>query len=146
MTRNETEFVITVGQSGNSERFTRSCHGRVVLGRGDDVDVQLAHPAISRRHAEIDVDDETGAFTITDLGSRNGTSVNGERISGAKQVSGGDIRVELGPYTLVLSLPATFSETIDFSAWRKGRQVVLASGTHSLEIDGKEALARLAGL
>lgn len=139
------EFVVTVSQAGSTERFMRTCTGTVVLGRGDDVDIQLAHPAISRRHAEISLND-AGLFTVRDLGSRNGTSVNGEKIAPGATVTGSDLGVELGPYLLRLSLPATYSETIDFSGMQKDRRVVLSKGTHALEIDGKPALTKLAGL
>jgi hypothetical protein len=52
-----------------------------VLGRGDDADVVLDDPGISRRHAEIRVttDGPHLVATLHDLGSTNGTFVDGER-------------------------------------------------------------------
>jgi len=55
--------------------------GRVVLGRADDCDVCLPHRSVSRRHARIEERD--GRWRLTDLRSRNGTRVNGERVDGA---------------------------------------------------------------
>jgi pSer/pThr/pTyr-binding forkhead associated (FHA) protein len=46
-----------------------------VLGRGSDCDLVLTHPGVSRRHAAVEVG-EAGAV-IRDLGSSNGTRVNG---------------------------------------------------------------------
>ena len=59
----EGEFVIT---------------GRHVLGRGDGCEIRLRSQSVSRRHAEIKV--ENGRLTVKDLGSANGTFVNGKRV------------------------------------------------------------------
>lgn len=48
---------------------------RTVIGRSDDADITLAVDAISRRHFEIDF--ELGVAVLRDLGSQNGTAVNG---------------------------------------------------------------------
>ena len=49
----------------------------LVIGRGRGADVMLAEPTISRAHAAIGFDGE--GFFVQDLGSTNGTRVNGER-------------------------------------------------------------------
>jgi len=49
-----------------------------VIGRGSDCDVVLDDPGASRRHAEVRVD--AGRILIRDLGSTNGTIVDGERL------------------------------------------------------------------
>jgi hypothetical protein len=61
-----------------------------VLGRGDDADVVLDDPGVSRQHAEIRVRAEGPRLqaTLHDLGSTNGTYVNGER-AGAVQLDDG---------------------------------------------------------
>ena len=51
---------------------------RSVLGRSRDVDVQIEDPNISRRHAEIV--QEGSAYWLVDLGSTNGTEVDGRRV------------------------------------------------------------------
>ena len=56
--------------------------GRWVLGRGSDCDIQIAaDDAVSRRHAEIAV--RAGECLIRDLGSCNGTLLNGRPIEPA---------------------------------------------------------------
>jgi len=61
------------------------------------VDVVLDHPAVSRVHAEVRV--RSGQVWLRDLGSSNGTFVNGERIHGRHQLKPGD-KVDIGPYSL----------------------------------------------
>lgn len=53
--------------------------GTNVIGRGSDVDIRLSDNGASRRHLEIDWDGETA--TARDLGSTNGSKVNGQRFS-----------------------------------------------------------------
>jgi DNA-binding NtrC family response regulator/pSer/pThr/pTyr-binding forkhead associated (FHA) protein len=72
---------------------------RVVVGRGTGADVRLEDAAVSRIHATLTVGD--GAVDITDHGSHNGTSVNGERIQGTRALGSGDA-IEIGSATLVL--------------------------------------------
>ncbi|GAA4977601.1 DUF3662 and FHA domain-containing protein [Kineococcus glutinatus] len=57
-----------------------------VLGRGSDADIVLDDPGVSRRHAEIRVSPH-GA-QLVDLGSTNGTSVDGERVRAADLFDG----------------------------------------------------------
>jgi hypothetical protein len=68
-----------------------------VLGRGQDCDIQLADPNVSRRHAEVR--QEETAYWIVDLGSTNGMEVNGQRLRQAK-LEDGD-RINLGSTELV---------------------------------------------
>jgi pSer/pThr/pTyr-binding forkhead associated (FHA) protein len=49
------------------------------IGRDEGCEIHLDDPMISRRHAEVSHDD--GHWWIADLGSRNGTLVDGERIT-----------------------------------------------------------------
>jgi hypothetical protein len=70
-----------------------------VLGRSRECDVRVADTNVSRRHAELRRDD--GAFWIVDLGSTNGTELNGRRVERAR-VEDGD-RITLGSTDLVFS-------------------------------------------
>jgi pSer/pThr/pTyr-binding forkhead associated (FHA) protein len=53
---------------------------RTVVGRAADCDIVLNVPSVSAHHAEIVFSD--GAYQVQDLGSTNGTLVNGQRIQG----------------------------------------------------------------
>jgi len=59
------------------------------IGKGPRNDVVIADPAVSTAHAVIRRDG--GAFTITDIGSRNGTYVNGDRVGETRQLNHGDV-------------------------------------------------------
>ena len=63
--------------------------GEIQIGKGPRNDVVMADAAVSAAHAIIRGEGEK--YTITDLGSRNGTFVNGERVSSARQLNHGDV-------------------------------------------------------
>ncbi len=64
---------------------------RVLIGRGEDCDVQLSSDRISRHHCEVLY--KNGHYEVHDLGSTNGTYLNGRRISTAVLENGSVINV-----------------------------------------------------
>jgi len=76
--------------------------GEVVLGRGDDVSLQLLDPKISRRHCRVYA--QTGVWLVEDVGSSNGTKVNGTPRK-RHQLKAGD-RIEIGRTVAVFEVPA----------------------------------------
>jgi DNA segregation ATPase FtsK/SpoIIIE, S-DNA-T family len=64
--------------------------GRVRLGRGDEAEIRVACRDVSRLHCEIDVADD-GQVTVTDLGSSNGTDLNGTRLTAPAPVGPDDL-------------------------------------------------------
>jgi len=75
--------------------------GENIIGRGADADIRIDDTEISRHHASVVV--EADRTTIEDLGSKNGTRVNGERIEGRVPVGDGD-EIRLGPIALRVSV------------------------------------------
>lgn len=71
--------------------------GEHVLGRGAESTVRLRSRSVSRRHALVRV--RAGQAVIEDLGSRNGTFVGGNRLTGSVALNHGD-EVRLGSVTL----------------------------------------------
>jgi adenylate cyclase len=59
-----------------------------VLGRSTTATVRLADREVSRKHSQIDL--EGNKFVLRDLGSSNGTFLNGTRISGPSTLEDGD--------------------------------------------------------
>lgn len=78
--------------------------GSHILGRAADAAVCLDAPEVSRHHARITV--FAGGATLEDLGSRNGTSRNGERITSVVRLSAGDT-IAIGPIVLNVETLAT---------------------------------------
>jgi FhaA, N-terminal domain/FHA domain len=68
-----------------------------LLGRGTDCDLRLVDPGVSRHHAELRVED--GQVVLVDLGSTNGTFVNGQPVRRVALTDG--THVTLGRTTLV---------------------------------------------
>ncbi len=98
--------------SPNRDKFRRL---PAVVGRADDVAIKLPADYVSRRHCEILERD--GAVFLRDLGSTNGTSIDGEpvppdaevpvRSGGLIQIGGYRIRVEFGTSgTTAVAMPA----------------------------------------
>jgi serine phosphatase RsbU (regulator of sigma subunit) len=71
---------------------------RVVVGRSHGCDLVLPDVVLSRRHAEIAR--TSAGWELRDLGSLNGTRVNGRRIAVPRRLSDGDV-VEVSDWTLV---------------------------------------------
>ncbi len=67
------------------------------IGRAKGCDVRLAHPMVSREHAEISQDKE-GRWKIRDLGSTHGTIVNAARIN--QLIISPGLEVRIGPIRL----------------------------------------------
>jgi hypothetical protein len=71
------------------------------IGRGRGSDVVLDDPNVSRQHAEIRP--RGGSWVITDLGSTNGSQLNGRRLEGSEVLRSGD-ELELGASTMTFTL------------------------------------------
>ena len=69
---------------------------QMVFGRMPGCDKVLDNPSVSGRHARLSR--APGGFLVEDLGSTNGTFVNGKRVSGSARLGPGDV-VALGTYT-----------------------------------------------
>lgn len=76
------------------------------LGRSPSCEIPLEDSKVSRRHAKIVVSE--GQARVTDLGSRNGTVVNGEKIDGEAILLPGD-RLQVGDSTILFEPPARAS-------------------------------------
>jgi hypothetical protein len=77
--------------------------GTTTLGRTEANDVALPDAKVSRRHAVIHRQGPCELW-LADLGSRNGTLLNGNKIQVPTPLSDQD-RVEIGPFRLVFSQP-----------------------------------------
>ncbi len=85
----------------NGERRSFPLSGdRNLIGRQEDCDIRIPLPEVSRKHAEITIQDKT--LKIKDLGSANGTYVNNKRIK-ESEISAGD-RLIIGPVVFTVQI------------------------------------------
>lgn len=80
-----------------------------VIGRGTDAAIHLDSPGVSRHHARIMV--AGGEATLEDLGSKNGTDLNGQRITTPCPVRDGD-EIRLGAIVLTFRISSPSSATV----------------------------------
>ncbi len=104
--------------------------GEFVIGRGVECHLRPNSSSVSRQHCMLRVDENI--VHLRDLGSRNGTLVNGARVIGERRLAHGD-RVQLGPLVLQLCLEES---TVDFS---KPKQT--ETGVHCADTAQAHALA-----
>jgi phosphoserine phosphatase RsbU/P len=81
------------------------------IGRSSLNDLPIADKMLSRQHARI-VRDGNGGLTIEDMGSRNGTFVNGEKLTAVLPLKSGD-RITVGGVTLKVESESTTRVRID---------------------------------
>lgn len=79
---------------GSQGRHAAITSNRVLIGRGPDCDITLPEPEVSRRHAVIHR--EHGRTWVTDLGSSNGTTVDGSAVNSTSPLRPG-ARITFGP-------------------------------------------------
>jgi pSer/pThr/pTyr-binding forkhead associated (FHA) protein len=72
-----------------------------LIGRGEDCDLPLHDPEVSRHHCLIRIRHQEVA--ISDLGSSNGTFVNGHRLVSQVKLATGD-EIVIGPFRYVVDL------------------------------------------
>ena len=85
---------------GSRERYPL-IKGRITIGRSRDSDIFLPDQWLSRQHAEIR--QKNDGYYVSDLGSKNGTLLNGGRIHEEQRLRAGDI-ITLGEHILTFSL------------------------------------------
>jgi pSer/pThr/pTyr-binding forkhead associated (FHA) protein len=101
---------ITLREGGTMERELTKAETR--LGKGPDNDIVLGDQAVSSNHALIRLDGEK--YMLIDVGSRNGTFLNNERLSEARALKNGDI-IKLG-HCRVTFRAAQAGQTLTLSA------------------------------
>ncbi|MBN1205461.1 MAG: DUF4388 domain-containing protein [Myxococcaceae bacterium] len=89
--------------------FPLKADKQIVIGRSSELDMVLVEDMVSRKHAKIMI--ANGAITIEDLGSTNGTFVNGEKVKQARLKEGD--RILIGTSILKLIQQGADSANVD---------------------------------
>ncbi|HSE37859.1 MAG TPA: FHA domain-containing protein, partial [Blastocatellia bacterium] len=79
------KILLPTGDAFDRELITTEAQ----IGKGPRNDIVIADPAVSTTHAMVRL--EGGVYLISDIGSRNGTFVNGERVAESRQLNHGDV-------------------------------------------------------
>jgi len=90
-------YVLQVVWGRSNSTTLKLTDGVTSIGRHDDCVIRIKSSQVSRRHCEIF--EVAGNLTIRDLGSSNGTFVNGKRVSGQQALKPGD-EVTIGAVAL----------------------------------------------
>lgn len=113
-----------VVQDGASAGQRFAIARNMVIGR-EGADVALGDAKVSRSHAEIRAVGH--GVEIEDLGSANGTSVNGVPIDAPRSLSDGDV-VEVGSIRIAIHVPARRDQPTVFSGREPQAQIVVKGG------------------
>src|SRR5215472_3741237 len=89
------ELVVVQGRSLSSS--IKLGDGVTTIGRHDDCQLRIKSSQVSRKHCELF--EKKGLLLVKDLGSSNGTLVNGKRIQGQRVLEEGD-ELAIGPVLL----------------------------------------------
>ena len=98
----------------------------IVVGRGEDADILIDNPAMSRRHAEFRR--ESDGWVVQDLGSSNGTFIGEERLEGPRAVQEGT-EVAFGKFSIVFGKAVGQDEAAPAAA----REAVAAPSVAAVE-------------
>jgi pSer/pThr/pTyr-binding forkhead associated (FHA) protein len=115
---------------GNNKAFSLPSTVTIV-GRRQECDLCIPLSVISRRHCALNMDD--GKLSIRDLGSSNGTFVNGKQVDEA-DLAAGD-KVSVGPLNFVVQIDGVPAEIVGDEA-----MTGLAGGMAKVKTEGADLI------
>ena len=99
MSRETIATLVVKGSGGDEERFILRNQDALTIGREEGNDLVVDETGVSRAHASFAA--SLNGVVVADLSSLNGTFVNGQKISGMKDLSSGDV-VQVGLTTFTV--------------------------------------------
>lgn len=123
MERNDEDTPVLVGQSGPLNGHRWLLRDSIVIGRDMDCDISIPNRQVSRKHARLTMSGPS--VLIEDMGSRNGTHLNGSILVESKTLKDGDvIHIAFAQQFMYLSsdatLPLEMGPILDVSASHEG--------------------------
>jgi len=130
----------TITADGKPPTVLQLGNGQTRIGRALDNEAVIEGDGVSRYHARLTL--EAGIARLEDLGSKNGTMVNGQRIEGPRDLASGDV-VTIPGWTLRFeaedaTVTRPFSSTADAPVTAKA--LVLNTATREAIVRGKPVL------
>jgi len=117
-------YSLVLGQDAERRHRPLADEEVLTIGRSPDSGLVLSHGLVSARHAEIEM--RPDGPLLRDVGSRNGTWVNGERLVEPRRLVPGD-RIVIGDRTLRLAVEETARAAVTLLRDREDSQQVHAS-------------------
>ena len=111
--------------------------GELIIGRSSELDMVLIEDMVSRKHAKISL--APGAISIADLGSTNGTFVNGEKVKKARLKEGDRILIGTSILKLVSATRQEGETALDPKAAQQ--QLERTAAAQEKKGNGKSAVA-----
>jgi len=110
---------------------------KCLIGRGDDCQLRPKSDAISRRHCVVYV--KNGQLLVRDLKSRNGTWVNGERLTEDRALKSGD-RIQFGPleFEIVIDHSLGGEKKPKVSSVKEAAARTTSSGQDTVQLDDSD--------
>lgn len=145
MGRTGAELPVLIAQTGplNGQRWL--IDHELVVGRDASCEVSISDRQVSRFHARFSPSDD--GVLLEDLGSKNGTYVNGDRLEEPRILFDGDlVLVSLVQHFVFLSSDATMPMEMENRAAEKsesGGRLTLDLGSRRVLLNGKEILPPL---
>lgn len=103
----------------------------VVVGRGLDCGVMLSDASVSRRHFQLEADGDV--WVLQDLGSGNGTKVNGTKVKGIALAEG--MRIEIGQTLLEFAGSLQATMPMEGSGYEEGEGKTQAIDLGDIDVD-----------
>ncbi|HET7504285.1 MAG TPA: sigma 54-interacting transcriptional regulator [Kofleriaceae bacterium] len=129
-------LIVALDDQRNTRILPLGDGAELVFGRSAGVDVVIEHEAVSRRHTAVRRRGEV--VVVEDLGSRNGTTINGSPITGVRRASAGDV-IGIGPVGAIVAR----------SSASRGRQLATMTELEdrlAMEVDRALRYQRLLGV
>ncbi len=104
------EYELVLEKDRRAGRRYRVTAAGLTIGRGPENEVALADKLVSREHARLWI--ENGVLHLEDLGSRNGTLVNGEAVKQAELVQGDTVTLGESVFYVTEAAGSTVERTI----------------------------------
>jgi FHA domain len=112
--------LVHVKPDGSSREVSLSTLPKIV-GRGEETGIRIPVGTVSRQHCEIWLDEDEDALMVKDLGSSNGTFVNGKRTS-ETELSPGDL-LSIGPSVFVVRMDGFPAEIDATASYKEGSAI-----------------------
>jgi pSer/pThr/pTyr-binding forkhead associated (FHA) protein len=103
-------YRLVIQRRGRRPQVFRLLQPSVVIGRGKGTDLLLPDISVSRHHARVDRNGDEG-YILVDLGSQNGTKVNGKKVSSMPLHPGDELQVGKFVLTYEFKAARTVEET-----------------------------------